>query len=254
MPTFTYHATYSMERLHGVPNNWVECEGIRFESNIGLPYIQMICRALKDAGHPDGSIAFYEDGYSDVAYSFPSIYEIVARMDAPAAPRKPPAPPRESSASSTAPSIISETIFLALTQLSTSPRDWCGLHGHTRGVLLDRGYVTVEGEVPEITAIGRQAIKSYQETKISYPSNLSAASKDELIGAAVAIGLKANGNLLRTLSFIETTVSQRSLEDIEAMAWRVKVPVRMGRGKSEMMKKRRILAAIVNAGKLAQAL
>jgi hypothetical protein len=251
-----YEATYSMEHLLGVPNSWVECDGIRLESNVALSIVRDISRALKEAGKPDGSITFYEDGYSEPSFSFPSIYEIVDRIDAPlavAVPKAPPAETREPSAAS-GPSLISAPIYLALTQLTTNPHNWAAVHGRTRAVLLDRGYVNVEGHVLEITEIGQQAMDTYQEVKNTYPTNLTSASKAELVEAAATIGLKVNGNLIRTLQFIETTVTERSLEDLEAMAWKVNVPVRLGRCRSEMMKKRRVLAAIANAGKLAQAI
>jgi hypothetical protein len=252
-----YEATFSMERLHGVPNNWVQCEGIRLESNIAISIIRDICRALKTAGKPDGAIVFYEDGYAEPSYRFPSIYQIVARMEETFAPAvaaavKPAPSEREPSAAS-GPALISAAVYLALTQLSSEPHNWSALHGRTRGVLLDRGYVSVDNEVPEITATGQQAMEAYQDAKSTYP-DLSSASKADLVEAAATIGLKLNSSLLRTLKFIETTAAERSLEDLEAMAWKVRVPVRLGRCRSEMMKKRRVLATIANAGKLAQAL
>jgi hypothetical protein len=252
---YTYEATYNVERWNGVPNNWVECQGIRLESNIALSIIRDICQALILAGKPDGSIVFFEDGYIEPAYEFPSIHEIVTRANTPPVPvntKLVVSTMRKPSSTSNLP-VISDAIYHALIQVDTDLMNWRTLHGRIRSILLDRGYVGVETDVPEISSLGRLAMEAHQDQKIIYP-DLATANQDELAEAAATIGLKSNGGLSRTLKFIETIVTERSLEDVEAMAWKVGVSLRTGRDKSEMMKKRRVLAAIANAGKLAQAI
>ncbi len=255
--SITYQATYSIDRWNGVPNCWVECEGegIRFESNLALPFVQIICQALKNAGKSDGSIVFYEDGYVDPSYIFPSVYEIVERMNTPSETTV----SKSENARSNVPK-ISEAIFLALQKIQTNPRDWTSLNGKARSVLLDRNYVSVENAVPEITELGHAACSAYEKTRpqpkpvIEYPADLAKATQDELLHAATVIGLKTEQNLARALAFIEKTANKHSVFELEEMAFKVNVPVRTARCKTDMMKKRRILAAISNAGKLAQAI
>lgn len=238
-----YKATFSAERLYGLPNLWVECESIRLESNIGFAFTGDICRALKEAGHADGSIVFFKNGRTEPSWQFPSVYEIADRM--------------------TTVMPLNAALYQALSQIDTG--DWIGVQGRVRSLLLDQGFVMIEGDGPVITDLARTAMVDFLaqpevaptvsvKSLTSYP-DITTASQADMIRAAEIIGLNVNGhNVERVLRFIETTIAQRSLDDVENMARRADVPVRgAGRG-SETMKKRRLLAHIMNAGKIAQAL
>lgn len=245
-PPSRYEAVYNSERLHGVPNLWVQCEGIRLESNLGFPFITDICRALKEAGHVDGSIAFFEDGYVEPTAVFPSVYEISERPPSVIEP-KPAAPP----------SALSAALYDALNRIASG--DWNSVHRRVRSLLLDRGFVTIDGEMPSVSDAGHAELARYRlhppsksEPRI-YP-DIETAGPAELAQAAELIGLKINGqnNIGRILRYIETTIADRSLAQIEDMTRRAQLAVRLGRG-SDDMKKRKALAKIINAGKLAEA-
>lgn len=267
-----YEARFNTQRLHGLPNIWVECQGIRLESNIGFAFTREICIVLTQTGHADGAITFYEDGSIEPVLTLSSVHEVCQRGSSMNEIQRGP---------------ISDILFDALTLIETDPSSWPSLHGRTRNLLLDRDLVNVEGDVPRITDAGQRAMSTHiprvkipipqpamssiaidarkipietREVPIAppqfrYPNDFTNISDEDLLRAAEAIGLKAkNGSLARTLKFIESTITKRTLAEIEQMALRVEVRVRLGRAKSDDMKKRRMLAAIYNAGKLAQAL
>lgn len=237
-----YEATFCTDRLYGVlPNLWVECEGIRLESNLGFSFITDICRELKNAKKPDGPIAFFKNGYTKPSQTFPSIFEIADRE---------PMVPQVKVA-------LSDALYRALIQIDKG--DWVGLHSRIRNLLLDRELVKIEGDVPQITELARRAMENYllrpaKNSLREFP-DITNASPEELEQAAILIGLNTKtNNIARTLALIERTVATNELLDVQCMARRAGVSLRTGGRGSNEMRQRRLLAAIINAGKIAEVL
>lgn len=157
----------------------------------------------------------------EATMSFPSVYEIADR------PEESVVTIRQVVASGP----VNGVIFESLISLLTEPRDnWFKLSSRSRKVLLDRDFVMIKNELPVITNEGNAAMaEAIKLSSINWSNDLN--------------------KFRRMLLFIESTVATRSLDEVSMMAQRAGIDI-LRKG-NDSMRMRRMLAAIVDAGKLA---
>lgn len=251
----TYQGRFYRAR-DGFSTSWQQADGVRVEPAHYEHGLVKLCRALRDAGKPDGDLLMVEVNLGPLRYYIASIhryaeYRLISEADLkanqdnrtaseePTEPVDRPAPVKPIGVKQ-----ISDDWYRLLAALKR--RDtalWETAHHLTKAALIANGYV--EGRA--ITGAGEKAIATYEN-----PPSYRDMTPAELIEIAATIGLKPNGDathLVETLIAIEQAIAARSLAEVETMATRCGVAVRYGKGKKgEPLKKRLNLVAMANAG------
>lgn len=201
-----------------------------------------MCRALVDAGFPDGAIEFRERARFPLRHSFASIF---AHAKLPLY------------------GYIDPVMANELRELALDATRWATLDLTTQTYLRDREQVVIEADQPVLTDFGRDTVRRLQFAPerpteppvVAEGADFTALSSEEIRRVAASINLAIDGKSPTTiaalLKVIDRTIQNKTLEQIEYIALRGGVRPAPMRGRvSETKRKRRIVAAVINSGKI----